>query len=172
MGKKWKPWQTLFSWAPKSLWMVTSAIKLKDACFLKKSYDKAKQCTKKQKHHFANKGPYSQSYGFLSSHVQLWELDCKEGWVPNNWCFQTVVLEKTWESQSLGQQGDQTNQPYVKSTWNIHWKDWCRSWSSNALATWCEEQTQLKRPWCWERLKAGGKGDDRGWDGWMASLTQ
>ena len=45
------------------------------------------------------------------------------------------------------------------------------SWSSNTWATWCKEQTHLKRPWCWERLKAGGEGDDRGWDGWMASLT-
>ena len=53
---------------------------------------------------------------------------------------------------------------------NIHWKEWCWSWSSNTLATWCEELTQ-KRPWCWERQKAG-EGDDRGWDGWMASLTQ
>ena len=52
------------------------------------------------------------------------------------------------------------------------WKDWCWSWSSNTLATWCEELTHLKRPWCWERLKVGGEGDDRGWDGWMASLTQ
>ena len=54
----------------------------------------------------------------------------------------------------------------------IHWKDWCSSWNSNTLATWCEEMTHLKRPWCWERLKAGGEGDDRGWDGWMASQTQ
>ena len=53
-----------------------------------------------------------------------------------------------------------------------HWKDWCWSWNSNTLATWCEELTHLKRPWCWERLKAGGVGDNRGWDGWMASLTQ
>ena len=53
-----------------------------------------------------------------------------------------------------------------------HWKDWCWSWSSNTLATWCEELTHWKRPWCWERLKAGGKWGDRGWDGWMASLTQ
>ena len=57
------------------------------------------------------------------------------------------------------------------STLNIHWKDWCWKWSSNTLATWCEELTHWKRPWCWERLKAGGEGDDRGWDGWMASLT-
>ena len=54
----------------------------------------------------------------------------------------------------------------------IHWKDWCWSWNSNTLATWCEELTHWKRPWCWERLQAGGEGDDRGWDGWMASLTQ
>ena len=52
------------------------------------------------------------------------------------------------------------------------WKDWCWSWSSNILATWCEGLTHLKRPWCWEGLKAGGKGDDRGWDGWMPSPTQ
>ena len=55
---------------------------------------------------------------------------------------------------------------------NIHWKDWCWSWNSNTLATWCEELTRWKRSWCWERLKAWGEGDDRGWDGWMASPTQ
>ena len=55
---------------------------------------------------------------------------------------------------------------------NIHWKDWCWSWSSNTLATSCEELTSWKRPWCWEGLGAGGEGDDRGWDGWMASLIQ
>ena len=54
---------------------------------------------------------------------------------------------------------------------NIHWKDWCWSWSSNTLATWCKELTHRKRPWCWERSKAG-EGDNRGWDGWMASPTQ
>ena len=58
------------------------------------------------------------------------------------------------------------------STLNIHWKDWCWSWSSNTLATWWEELTHCKRPWCWERLKAGGEGGDRGWDGWMASSAQ
>ena len=53
-----------------------------------------------------------------------------------------------------------------------HWRDWCWSWNSNTLATWCGELTHLKRPRCWERLRAGGEGDDRGWDGWLASLTQ
>ena len=64
----------------------------------KKSYDQPKECVKKQRHYFANKGPSSQCYGFSSSHVWRWELDCKEGWVPKNWCFWTVVLEKTLQS--------------------------------------------------------------------------
>ena len=59
-----------------------------------------------------------------------------------------------------------------KSNLNILWKDWCWSWNSNALATWCEELTHWKRPWRWERLRAGGEGDDWGWDDWMASPTQ
>ena len=54
----------------------------------------------------------------------------------------------------------------------VHWKDWCWSCNSNPLANWCKEMTHLKRLWCWERLRAGGEGDDRGWDDWMASPTQ
>ena len=61
---------------------------------------------------------------------------------------------------------------YRRSVLGVHWKDWCWSWNSNTLATWCEELTHLKRPWCWERLRAGGEGDDGSWDGWMASPTQ
>jgi len=80
------------------------------------------------------------------------------------------VGEDSWEY--LGQQGDQTSPSRRKSVVNIHWKDWCWSWNSNTLATWCEWLTHLKRPWCWERLKVRGEGDDRGWDGWMASPMQ
>ena len=54
----------------------------------------------------------------------------------------------------------------------VHWKNWCGSWNSNTLATWCKELIHWKRPWRWERLKAGGEGDDRGWDSWMASPTR
>ena len=100
----------------------------------------------------------------------MWELDYKESWMPKNWCFWTVVLEKTL-GESLGLQGDPTSQSKRKPVLNIHWKDWCWSWCFNSLATWCEELTYWKRPWCWERLKIGREGDDRGWDGWMASLT-
>ena len=64
----------------------------------KKSYEKPRQCVKKQRHHFADKGPYSQNYGFSSSHIWMWELDYKESWTPKNWCFWTVVLEKILES--------------------------------------------------------------------------
>ena len=98
MRKQWKQCQTLCFWAPKSLQMVTAAMKLKDACPWKKSYGQPRQPIKKQRHYFANKGPSSQSYGFSNSHVWMWELDHKEGWVPKNWCFWTVVLEKTLES--------------------------------------------------------------------------
>ena len=64
----------------------------------KKSYDLTRQHIQKQRHYGANKGPYSQSYGFSSSHVWMWELDYKESWTPENWYFWTVVLEKTLES--------------------------------------------------------------------------
>ena len=70
-GKQWKQCQTLFFWAPKSLQMVTAAMKLKDTCSLEESYDKPKQHIEKQRHYFANKGLSSQSYGFSSSHVWM-----------------------------------------------------------------------------------------------------
>ena len=79
-------------------------MKLKDAPW-KESYDQPRQHIKKQRHSFPSKGPYSQSYGFSSSHVRMWELEHKEGWALKNWCLQTVVLEKTLES--LG------NQPWI-----------------------------------------------------------
>ena len=62
------------------------------------SYDQPRQHIQKQRHYFANKGPSSQGYGFPCGHVCMWELDCEEGWAPKNWCFWTVVLEKTLES--------------------------------------------------------------------------
>ena len=101
----------------------------------------------------------------------MWELDYKESWVLKNWCFWTVVLKKTLESPLDGKEIQPVN-PKGNQVLNIHWKDWCWSWNSNTLATSCEELTYLKIPWCWGRLRAGGEGDDRGRDGWMASPTQ
>ena len=130
-----------------------------------------KERIKRQRHYFAYKDLFSQSHGFSSSHVQMWELDNKKDWAPKNWCLETVVLEKTLDSPLDSKEIKPVNSK-EKSTLNIHWKDGCWSWSSNNLTTWCEQLTHWKRPWCWERLKAGEKWDDRGWDGWMASLTQ
>ena len=93
-----KQWQTLFSWAPNSLQMVTAAMKLKDACSLEESYDQPRQHIKKQRHYLADKSPSSQSYGFSKTHEWMWELDYKESWALKNRCFWTVVLENTLEN--------------------------------------------------------------------------
>ena len=107
-------------------------------------------------------------HGFSSSHVWMWEVDYKESWAPKNWCFRTVMLEKTLESpldckeiQPVYPKGDQSWVLIGRTGW---------SWSSNTLATSSKELTHWKRPWCWERLRA--EGDDRGWDSWMASPTR
>ena len=101
----------------------------------------------------------------------MWELDYKESWVPKNWCFCTVVLEKTLESpldhkqiQPVHPEGDQfwvfIGRTDVEAETPIFWLPYA------------EGLTYLKRPWCWVRLRAGGEGANGGWDGWMASLTQ
>ena len=99
---------------------------------------------------------------------------CESWTVKKAECQRTNALncgvgEDSWES--LGLQGDPISSSSRKSVLKIHWKDWWWSWNSNTLATWCEELTHWKRPWCWERLKTGGEGEDRGWDGWMISPT-
>ena len=115
-GEKWRQWQILFSSALKSLQMVTATMKLKDACFWKKSYVKPRQHIKKQRHHLADKGPYSQSYGFSSSLVQMWELDYKKR-LSAKWCFWIVVLEKTLESPLDSKESipvnPKRNQPWI-----------------------------------------------------------
>ena len=87
-------------------------------------------------------------------------------------CLENPRDGGAWWAAVSGVAQSQTRLKWLSSSSSsIHWKDWCWSWNSNTLATSCEELTHWKRPWCWERLKAGGEGDDRGWDGWMASLT-
>ena len=137
----------------------------------KNSYDKPRQCIKKQRHHFANKGPYSQSYSFSSSHAWLWELDHKEGWAPKNWSFWTVVLEKTLESpldckiKPVNPKGDQPwvfiGRTDVEAEAPILWppdsKIWFTGKDPDTGKDWGQEEKGRMR---WE------------WDGWMASLTQ
>ena len=136
----------------------------------KKSCGKPRHHIRKQRHSLADKGPSSQRYVFSSGHVWMWELDCEESWVPKNLCFWTVVLEKTLQSP-LNYKINPVN-PKGNQFWFFIRRTRYWSWSSNTLPTWWEVLTHLKRPWCLERLKAGGEGDNRRWDGWMASPTQ
>ena len=85
------------------------------------------------------------------------------------WCWRRL-LRVPWTARRSNQSILKEIRPEYSGL-RTEFKDWCWSWSSNTLATWCEELTHLKRPWCWERLRAGGEGDDRGWDGWMPSPT-
>ena len=105
----------------------------------KESYDQPRQHIKKQRHYFANKGPSSQDYGFSSGHVWMWELDYKESWAPNHWCFWTVVLEKTLESpldykeiQLVHPKGDESwvfiGRTDVEAETSILWPPDAKSW--------------------------------------------
>ena len=135
----------------------------------KESYDQPRQHIKKQIHFFANKGPSSQGYGFSSSHVWMWELDYKEGWVPKDWCFWTVVLEKTLESPldckeiQLASKGDQSwvfiERTDVEAETPILWPPNEKNW-----LIWKGPDAGKD----WRRKEKGMTG----WDGWMASPTQ
>ena len=95
------------------------------------------------------------------------ELDYKESWALKNWCFWTAVLEKTLESPL---DCKETQPVLMLREISPEYSLEGLILNLQYLATWCEELTHWKRPWCWERLKVGKEGDDRGWDGWMASL--
>ena len=121
--------------------------------------------------YFANKGLSSQSYGFSSSHVWMWELDYKESWALKNWCFWTVVLEKTLESPLDYYKEIQPVHPKGGQSWVFFGRTDVEAetpilWSPDAKI-WL-----IGKDWCWEILKTGGDGHDSGWDGWMASPTQ
>ena len=137
----------------------------------KKIYDQARQYIKKQRHYFANKGWSSQSYSFSSGNVWMWELGHKESWAPKNWCLWTVVLEKTLESP-LDRKKTQPVHPKGNQSWIFIGRTAGEAESPILWPPDGEELTHLKRPWCWERLKAGGEGDDREGDSWMASPTR
>ena len=116
------------------------------------------------------KSPSSQSYGFSCSYVWMWELDYKESWALKNWCFWTMVLEKTLESPLDCKKFNQSILKEISHGCSLD--GLMLKLKLEYFAAWCEDLTHLKRPWCWERLRAGGEGDGRGWDGWMASPTQ
>ena len=169
MGKQWKQWEALFWGAPKSLQMVAEAMKLKDLLLGKKlltyldSILKSRDITLLTKVH--------QSSGFSSSHVWMWELNYKESWVPKNWCFWTVVLEKIIESpldckeiKSVNPNGNQSwifiGKTDAKAETPIIWPPDSKNWLIG------------KDPYAGQDWRREEKGRDiRGWDGWMASLT-
>ena len=135
---------------------------------LKEGYDQPRQHIEKQRHYFANKGLSSHGYSFPSGHVWMCELGYTESWVLKNWCFWMWSWRRLFRVPWTARRPSQS----ILKSWVFIGRTDCWSWNSNSLATWCEELTHLKRLWCWERLKVGGEGDDRGWDGWMASPTQ
>ena len=164
-----KQWQILFWGTPKSLQMVTTTMKLKDTPW-EKSYDQPRQHIIKQRHYFANKGLTSQGYGFSNSHVWMWELDYKESWVPNNWCFWTVLLEKTLESpldckeiQSVHPKGSQSwifiGRTDVEAETPILWLPDAKNW-----LIW--KDPDAGRDWRWEE---NGMTEDEmvGWHHWL-----
>ena len=154
MVKQWKQWLTLFEGAPKSL-MVSEALKLKDTYSLKGKLCQPRQYIKKKRHYFVNKGASSQCYGFSSSHVCMWELDYKESWALKNWCFWTVVLEKTLESpldskeiQPVHPKGNQSwvfiGRTAVEAETPILWPPDTKSWligkDPHAGKDWAQEE--------------------------------
>ena len=126
----------------------------------KKDCDKPRQHIKKHKHYFTDKGSYSQSYGFSSSHVCMWVLDYKESWVPKNWCFWTVVLEKTLESPL-----DSKEIKPVNPKGNQSWKEI----SPEAPILW--PPASLKKTLMLGKIEGRRRRGHRRWDGWMVSPT-
>ena len=164
MEKQWKQWETLLFRAPKSLQMVTASMKLKDACSLEeKLWPTWTAYWKAQRHYFPTKVHLVKAMAFpvVIYRCESWTIkkaECRRIDAFELWCWRRLLriprTSRRWNQSTLR-----------KSTLNIHWKYWFWGRSCNTLATWCKELTHLKRPWCWERLKAGGERDDRGWDG-------
>ena len=168
MGKQWKQWKTLFWGAPKIIADGDCSHEIKRYLLLErkvmayldsvlKSRDiilPTKVCLVKAK-----------VFPVVMYGCEHWTIKKAE--------HQRIDAFELWcWRRFLRLQGDQSSQSERKSVLNILWKDWYWSWNSYTLGTWCEELMHLKRPWCWERLKVRGEGDDRRWNGWMASLTQ
>ena len=156
----------LFFWAPKSLQMMTAAIKLRCLLLGRKVMTNLDCILKSRDITLPTKVCLVKAMVFpvVMYGCESWaiKLSAKELMLLN-----CGVGEDSWGP--LGLQGDPISPSWRRSVLGVHWKDWCWSWNSSTLATSCAELTHWKRPWCWEGLGAGGKGDDRGWDGWMAS---
>ena len=167
MGKQW---QTLFWGAPKSLQMVTEAMKLKDTCSLKESYDKPKWHIKKQRHHFANKGLYSQSSGFSSGHVWVWELDYKENWGPKNWYFELWCWRRLLRVPWTARRPNQSILKEISPEYSLEERMLKLKLQYFGHLMWRTDS--LEKNLILGKIEGGRRKGQRGWDGWMASLTQ
>ena len=128
---------------------------------------------KKQRHHFANKVLYSQGYGFSSSHVRMWELNHKKVWAPKNWCSRTVVSQSPFDSEEIKPVNPKGNQPWIITGRTSSEAEAPILWSRNVKSQLIGKDSEAGKDWRQEEKgTAGGEGDDRGWDGWMALLTQ
>ena len=168
-------WRIPWTEKPGGLWSIWSQRVGRDrsdlihthACSLKGNLWQPRQCIKKQKHHFANKGPYSESYGFSSSRVCMWELDHKEDWATKNWCFWIVALKKTLKSPLNSRRSNQSILKEISPEYSL--EGLMLKLQYFGYLMWIADS--LEDPDT-EKEKAGREGDDRGWDCWMASLTQ
>ena len=171
MGKQWKQWQTLFSWATKSLQNGDCSQEIKRHLLLgRKAMTNLDSILKSRDITLPTKVRIVKAMVF-----PLVMYGC-ENWTIKNAEHRRIdafelrcwgrLLRVPCIAKRLNQQS------WRKSALNIHWKDWCLSWSSNTLATWCEKLTHWKRLWCWERLRAEGGEGVRGWDSWMTSPRQ
>ena len=164
----WKLFQISSSWALKSLWMVKK-MKMKKQKMIascKKSYDKPRQCVEKQRHYSAYKGLYSQGYDLSSDHVQLWELDHKEGRAPKNWCLWTVVLEKTpgspLDSKKIKPVNLKRNQPWILAGGTD--AEALEFWSSNVNSQIIEKVLDAGKDWA--QKKRASEDETAGWHHW------
>ena len=135
----------------------------------KKIYDKPRQHIKKQRHSLLTKVHLVKVIAF-----PVVKYGCENWTIMKTMCQRIYAFELLcWRSLlRVPWTARRSNQSTLKEmSPDIHWKDWCWSWRSYTFSTWWEVLTHWKRSWFWERLKAGGEGNDRGWDGWIASLT-
>ena len=171
MGKQWKQWLTLFLGAPKITADADYSHEINRHLLLgRKVMTNLDIILKSRDITLSTKVCLDKAVVFpvVKYWCESWTIKKAECWrcdAFEMWCW-WKLLRVPWTAKRSNQS------ILMESTLNIHWKDWCWSWNSNTLATWCEELTHWKKPWCWERLREGGEGDDRGWDGWMASSTQ
>ena len=144
--------------------MVTATTKLKDVPPCKKSYDKPREHIKKQRNHFADKSPNGQSHGSSKSHIQMWELDHKQDWAPNNWCFLIVVLEQTLErpldNSKIKPVNPKGNQPWIFTARTDAEAEAPVLWPPDANSWFTGKDPDSGKDW---RQKE--KGGDRKWDG-------